>query len=73
MSAIYAKVFGFDKRKKRRPKSNTKQPFTKWEALLALTDNGTPSEHTEMIRNTVKNQSVRKLTEDEFETEASTY
>ena len=48
-----------DKRKKKRSKNNSKQPFTKWEALLALTENGAPSEHTEMIRNTVKNQSVR--------------
>ena len=59
MSAIYVKVFGVDKRKKKRSKNNSKQPFTKWEALLALTDSGAPSEHTEMIRNTVKNQSVR--------------
>ena len=71
---MYAKAFKVDERKKpRRPRSNTKQPFTKWEALLALSDNGTPCDHIEIIRNTVRNQSVRKLTQDEFETEACTY
>ena len=63
VSAIYVKVFGVDKRKKRRSKNNTNRPFTKWEALLAMADNSTPTEQTEMIRNTVKNQSVRQLTQ----------
>lgn len=54
-------------------RKNGKRPFTRAEALMAMLEsNGCPVEQLQTLKNTVANQEVRHMTEDEHEVEKST-